>query len=171
LTGCAAAASPPTAWVVEPTAAPDAGVQPPPLAARDASAGDAGAAGPEAPVEVPGKATLTPREIKLADHIRFEIDGHIIRSESLPLLDAVATLLVVHPQVTVEIQCHSDNLGSYAHNLELTQDRADAIQRYLVGRGVPLDRMKAVGYGASRPITHASPQRLRRCELVRTDVR
>ena len=176
LAGCSAAPTtpPPTPTMVDLSAAPDAGAHQPQMGAPDASAPPAETAAadaPEAPAEVPGKATLTQREIKLANKIHFEFDRPDIRAESLPLLDAVATLLLSHPKVTVEIQCHSDNRGSNAHNLELTQGRADALLRYLTGRGVLLERMKAVGYGASRPITHAPPQQLRRCEFVRTDVR
>src|SRR5262245_16262211 len=77
-------------------------------AALDASAPDADTANtdpPEPPAEVPGLAKLTVREIKLANKIHFETDQPDIRSESLPLLDAVATLLLSHPKVTIEIQC------------------------------------------------------------------
>src|SRR5262245_21175625 len=185
LAGCSSATARGTrrTTLVDLAASPDAGGSHPQTAALNASTLDASALdasappadtgntadadAPSAPLEVPGLAKLLPREIKLANKIPFEFDRQDIRSESPPLLDAVAKLLLSHPKVTVEIQCHSDSRGSYAHNLELTQGRADAVQRYLAGRGVPTERMPAKGYGPSRPITHAPPQQLRRCDFVR----
>jgi OOP family OmpA-OmpF porin len=150
---------------------------PPPVAvipvAPPAASSPAPSAPPPAPAEPPlpsdGLATLTTREIVLADRLHFATARADLLPESLSLLDSAAAVLLARPRVAIEIQCHTDNRGSVAHNLRLSQDRADAVRAYLIGRGVSPDRLVAKGYGPTRPIADAPVARLRRCELVRTD--
>jgi len=53
--------------------------------------------------------------------------------------------------VVIEVAVHTDALDA---DQPLTQTRADAIVAYLVGKGVPKDRIVARGYGSSRPVNH-----------------
>ena len=52
----------------------------------------------------------------------------------------------------VEIGVHTDERGADAWNLEMSQKRADAISSYLVAKGVDAKRLRATGYGETRPI-------------------
>jgi outer membrane protein OmpA-like peptidoglycan-associated protein len=123
----------------------------------------------EPPLPDDGLATLTAREIQLADRLHFVTNSAELRPESLPLLDSAAAVLIARPRVTLEIGCHTDNRGSPAHGLRLSQDRADAVRAYLIGRGVAPGRLVAKGYGPTRPIADGPIALQRRCELVRTD--
>jgi outer membrane protein OmpA-like peptidoglycan-associated protein len=150
---------------------------PPPVAAIPAAPPVVAAPAPSTPASAPaelrlpddGLATLTAREIVLTDRLHFVTDRPDLRPESLHLLDGAAAVLLARPRVTLEIQCHTDNRGSAAHALRLSQDRADAVRAYLIGRGVPPERLVAKGYGPTRPIADAPVAQQRRCDLVRTD--
>ncbi|MEQ8425063.1 MAG: OmpA family protein, partial [Cyclobacteriaceae bacterium] len=68
-------------------------------------------------------------------------------------LDKVANFLIDHPGLNLRISGHTDSAGKEEANLKLSQDRADAIKRYLTDEfGVTSDRIEAIGYGSSKPI-------------------
>lgn len=84
--------------------------------------------------------------------VNFEFNSAKITSDSYPILfDAVKTLLR-NPNVNVEIQGFTDNIGSEQYNVKLSQRRADAVRTYLISKGVSANRLKAVGYGESNPV-------------------
>lgn len=67
------------------------------------------------------------------------------------------------------IEGHTDNVGSPAYNLQLSRQRAQSVVKYLVDKGVPQDKLRAVGYGFQHPRdgTAASDPGNRRVEIVR----
>ncbi|RKX69963.1 hypothetical protein DRP53_06475, partial [candidate division WOR-3 bacterium] len=76
-----------------------------------------------------------------------------IKPESYPILDEAAAILTSHPEIRVEIQGHTDSIGSDAYNLKLSNLRANAVRTYLIERhGIDPSRLVARGYGESRPI-------------------
>ncbi|GBU25846.1 hypothetical protein R83H12_02505 [Fibrobacteria bacterium R8-3-H12] len=74
---------------------------------------------------------------------------------------------------TVIIEGHTDNVGKADANKKLSQQRADEVLKYLVGRGVAKNRLKAVGYGLTKPVadnaTEEGKAKNRRVELVIKD--
>jgi flagellar motor protein MotB len=72
-------------------------------------------------------------------------------------LDQLADRLQVNPEVVIEVAVHNDARGDLAKELRSSQDRADAIATYLIGRGVTKERITAKGYGATRLKNHCSP--------------
>jgi OOP family OmpA-OmpF porin len=69
------------------------------------------------------------------------------------------------------VEGHTDDVGSEEYNRELSRERAQSVHRYLLGQGVPPERLDAVvGYGESRPVasndTSEGRQRNRRVEIV-----
>ena len=95
------------------------------------------------------------------------------KSDLLPAsqveLDKVAALLKANPTIGVELGGHTDNVGSAEDNLRLSQARAEAVMRYLVGQGIEAQRLTPKGYGESRPVadnaTEEGRQQNRRTEL------
>ena len=89
---------------------------------------------------------------------------------SYPVLDQIVQLLKEHPTMIVEIQGHTDNTGSLAYNMKLSQKRAEAVKRYLVEHGIEEDRLIARGYGPKKPIapndTPENRAKNRRVEIV-----
>jgi outer membrane protein OmpA-like peptidoglycan-associated protein len=67
-------------------------------------------------------------------------------------LDTLATALAQRPALRLEVQGHTDNQGDPAINHRLSRQRAEAVCQYLAGHGVGPARLRAVGYGGSRPV-------------------
>jgi len=101
--------------------------------------------------------------------IEFETGKSKILPKSYPLMDEIAKTFIENPSYIIEIQGHTDNVGNPEKNLQLSQDRADAVLLYLVKKGVSSDRMTAVGYGQTDPIaendTKAGRQKNRRVQF------
>ncbi len=116
---------------------------------------------------------VTPAALRLTEPVLFDSDTAVIRSVSQPLLDTVVAALKEHPEITLEVQGHTDSLGDDAHNMRLSQSRAEAVMAYLVSHGIAASRLTAQGYGETRPIesnrTSQGRDINRRVELVRTD--
>lgn len=118
-------------------------------------------------------AELTDQRIRITDPVMFEGTTATIRSVSDEILDTVATILAEHPEVSLEVQAHTDSQGDDQANLELSNERAQAVVEYLLAKGVDASRLTARGYGETRPIesNRTSQGRAinRRVEFVRTD--
>ncbi len=90
------------------------------------------------------------------DGVNFEFNSAKLEVNAQRLLDRVAKSLLDSPTFVVELQGHTDNIGSDAYNLMLSQDRANAVKAYLIGKGVEPDRMVARGYGERQPVADNS---------------
>lgn len=102
------------------------------------------------PVEVEA---VVEEKIVITQKIHFEFDKDVIRDVSFPILDDVASLLVANPQIRrVQVEGHTDAIGSDEYNQKLSERRANAVRDYLIQKGIEPDRLSAVGYGESRPI-------------------
>ncbi|MCC7535369.1 MAG: OmpA family protein [Deltaproteobacteria bacterium] len=90
-------------------------------------------------------------------------------------LDAVAQSLVDAGFESITVEGHTDSRGPFAQNEALSLHRAQAVRAYLVSRGLPADRVQAVGFGEVRPVApNTSPEgraNNRRVELVVTPAR
>tara|TARA_R110000787_G_scaffold8607_13_gene29286 strand:+ start:441 stop:2009 length:1569 start_codon:yes stop_codon:yes gene_type:complete len=84
--------------------------------------------------------------------VKFEFDSDRLTAPAQLILNDVAETLAAYPDVKVEVQGHTDSLGTDAYNLGLSERRSIAVQRYLGGRGVDTGRLKPVGYGEASPI-------------------
>ena len=92
-------------------------------------------------------------EVKILEQVFFDTGLATIRPESYAVLDEVANVLLLNPQITkVEVQGHTDNVGTDDTNLRLSQRRAQAVRDYLVAKGVKRSRLDAKGYGNTEPI-------------------
>ncbi len=110
-------------------------------------------------------------KVEVLEKIYFETDRANILPRSYPVLDAVATFLTRSTSIRLlEVQGHADERGSAAHNDRLTADRAAAVRRYLMRKGVAAARLRTRGYGERRPLdrrhTAAAWSRNRRVEFI-----
>jgi outer membrane protein OmpA-like peptidoglycan-associated protein len=125
-----------------------------------------------APPEPPlTKVRVRHGSLQLFEKIYFETAKATIKPISYAILDAVAATLATNPQLDlVEIQGHADERGDDDYNLQLTQDRAQAVKQYLVDHGISADRLMASGYGETRPLCRAHDEDCwsanRRVELI-----
>jgi OOP family OmpA-OmpF porin len=82
----------------------------------------------------------------------FDFDKFEIKPEYYPVLDEVVRAMMENPGMTVEIQGHTDGIGTEAYNQILSEKRANAVKAYLVDKGIDPDRLTALGFGKTRPI-------------------
>jgi outer membrane protein OmpA-like peptidoglycan-associated protein len=89
------------------------------------------------------------------DKVHFSFDKSKLSDEARAALDEFATPLTgSNENVYVEIQGHTDNVGSDAYNEELGLERAEAVRRYLsMQHHIPLHRMSVISYGETAPVT------------------
>ncbi len=121
-------------------------------------------------VDEKGCAPLFVEKAKLVlEGVTFETDSAKLAPESRETLDSVAASLRAWSEIKVEIEGHTDASGSDAHNLELSQRRAESVRDYLVSQGIDAARLVAKGYGESAPVgdneTAEGRARNRRVEL------
>lgn len=82
----------------------------------------------------------------------FEFDDYRIGEASYPILDQVVVIMNKYPALRLEIAAHTDNMGSFEYNMDLSQKRAQSMVDYLVDKGIDRERLMGKGYGESRPI-------------------
>lgn len=122
------------------------------------------------PRDVSELVTLETDAIVVREAISFPHGKADIEPRSLDLLDAVAAIMKRTAAITrLTIEGHTDTTGEPELNQPLSEQRAEAVLRYLESRGVETSRLEAKGYGASRPLdtndTEAGRARNRRVEL------
>ena len=69
-----------------------------------------------------------------------------------PIADSVVKFLKENPLYKIEIQGHTDNIGSNDYNINLSQNRADNVKAYLISKGISKDRISTKALGSSMPI-------------------
>lgn len=84
--------------------------------------------------------------------INFEFNSTRFTPESYPLLLNAFQILMANQSLRIEIQGHTDNIGSSEVNRKLSQQRAELVKQYLVSKGVAANRLSTSGFGAEKPI-------------------
>jgi outer membrane protein OmpA-like peptidoglycan-associated protein len=113
----------------------------------------------ELPTEVVTKINRDFAELMDAN---FEFNKSEVSENSYPILDMVAKIMKENPDLAMEIAAHTDNIGSFEFNMQLSKDRARSIVNYLVSKGIDKIRLVSKGYGESRPISSNSTEEGRR---------
>jgi outer membrane protein OmpA-like peptidoglycan-associated protein/uncharacterized protein YidB (DUF937 family) len=102
------------------------------------------------------KAGYSPRDLTGAlnlEIINFASGSAQIPDYSAPFLNRAAEVIKMGPSgMVIEIGGHTDNTGDASANMALSQQRAEAVQAYLVQQGVPAGMVTAKGYGDTHPI-------------------
>jgi outer membrane protein OmpA-like peptidoglycan-associated protein len=107
----------------------------------------------ELTLEKPKEAVVVDNKIILPDAIYFEFNSAVIKPESLPILDQVVKILSTREDFKVlNVEGHTDNVGGEAYNQKLSVRRAQSVRNYLTKQGVKRDKVKAAGFGKTKPI-------------------
>ena len=111
-------------------------------------------------------------DAKIITHgINFDVDKAIIKPESMGTLNMIVNVLKTNPDLKFEIDGHTDNTGAAAHNMDLSQQRADAVKTQLVTMGIDASRLTTKGFGDTKPVgdnaTQEGKANNRRVEFIK----
>ncbi len=145
-------------WTPARAAAAEAGRQcDPDLAPKPAAAPAPAPAAKPAPTPKPAPklepAKLLPQKINFAADALFDFDRADVKPEGKAMLDDLVRVLQGAQYEVILAIGHTDRIGSAAYNQKLSVRRADAVKRYLAGKGVAPNRIHAEGKGKTQPLT------------------
>ncbi len=104
------------------------------------------------------------------NNIYFDRSSPVLRPESQPELDALAEALAQNPAIRIEIRGHTDNAGDFDLNVKLSQERCQAVEAYLIKKGIERRRLQSKGRGSLDPIapntSEENRKKNRRVEFV-----
>jgi OmpA-OmpF porin, OOP family len=84
--------------------------------------------------------------------INFEMGSAKLMADSRTALDEIARTLKNQRNLSVEIVGHTDDAGNDGFNLLLSQQRAESVRQYLIGKGIAPERMVSIGMGETQPV-------------------
>lgn len=124
----------------------------------------------------PTKATIVEVDDRLMisiENIYFDFNKWNIKQESTISLNKVVEVLNANPDMKIEINAHTDNVGKKNYNQTLSEKRAASAMQYIISKGVDFNRLVSHGYGETQPLvdcgkncTKAEDQTNRRIEFV-----
>lgn len=113
--------------------------------------------------------TLKVNDSFVLENIYFEFEKANLTENSFPTLLKLSDYLETNETVKIEIQGHTDNVGSKEFNDTLSSERAKNVRNYLVENGISENRITFIGFGYDKPIssndTEAGRQLNRRVEI------
>ena len=105
--------------------------------------------------------------------ILFDFDKHNIKPQAAFELDKLVELMKKNPDMVIKVEGHTDNRGSDAYNMDLSERRARSTVQYVISKGIAKDRISGQGFGESRPAadcgstcTEAQHQQNRRSDFI-----
>jgi outer membrane protein OmpA-like peptidoglycan-associated protein len=102
--------------------------------------------------------------------VLFDFNKYTLKPEAREKLAKVSGILVAYPNLKLQVEGYTDNIGSDQYNQKLSEERADGVRDYLVSQSVPQANISAEGLGESDPIadnsTNAGRAKNRRVQLV-----
>ena len=102
--------------------------------------------------------------------VLFDFNKYTLKSEAREKLAKVSGILLAYPNLKLQVEGYTDNIGSDEYNQKLSEQRADGVRDYLISQSVKDSAITATGYGKSDPIadnsTNAGRAQNRRVQLV-----
>ncbi len=106
--------------------------------------------------------SLTPSGLTMRlTHLIFAQGKSTIDPKSFAELDEVSQMMKENTKIVIQLEGHTDNQGSSKANLALSQDRVDAVKRYLVSKNIAKDRIKTKAFGGTQPLANELTQEAR----------
>ena len=105
--------------------------------------------------EVPDTFNINKIEVDSAiilNNVFFNFDKYDLLPESYKELDKLYYLMKTNPSIKIRIEGHTDNIGGYQYNLELSLRRVESVARYLISKGISEQRIETAGYAFNYPI-------------------
>ena len=102
--------------------------------------------------DTPTGAKVTAEGCWILTGVNFDTGKWDIRPEARAILDEVVVVLKNNSGLKVQVQGHTDNVGSASYNKQLSENRAKSVRQYFIDKGVEPGRLQAAGFGLSRPM-------------------
>jgi OOP family OmpA-OmpF porin len=84
-----------------------------------------------------------------SEDVLFDFDKAEVKGTLM--LDEAVEILRLNPEISVEVQGHTDNTGDANYNMDLSLRRANAVRDYMISKGISPSRLRAEGFGESQP--------------------
>ena len=94
----------------------------------------------------------------IGDRVLFAVDQSTLSPTATATLDGQAQWLATNVEYNAIIEGHADEQGTRQYNIALGARRANAVQEYLISRGVSPARLKVISYGKERPLEICSQE-------------
>ena len=91
--------------------------------------------------------------VMASEHLEFENDKSIILKKSYGDLEALTNLLLIREELNISLSGHTDNNGTEAYNMRLSENRVKAVKTFLIANGIDGNRIKTSHFGESKPIS------------------
>ncbi len=102
--------------------------------------------------------------------VLFDSGKYTLKPGARERLAKISGIILGHPGLRIEVEGHTDSVGSDEYNMRLSENRAATVRDYLVAEGIPQDNVTSKGFGKIMPVadngTAAGRQQNRRVELV-----
>jgi OOP family OmpA-OmpF porin len=97
--------------------------------------------------------SLTPKgQTIILNHLIFAQGKAVIDPKSYSELDEVVQMMKENPKMEIQLEGHTDNVGNPKANLELSQNRVEAVKKYMVARDIAKSRIQTKAFGGSQPL-------------------
>jgi outer membrane protein OmpA-like peptidoglycan-associated protein len=102
--------------------------------------------------------------------VLFDFDKYTLKPGAREKMAKVSGILLAYPGLKIQVEGHTDSIGTDDYNQRLSEQRAESVRGYLVAQGVPAASVSAMGFGKENPVasndTAAGRQQNRRVEMV-----
>ncbi|MGL4393522.1 MAG: OmpA family protein [Fusobacteriaceae bacterium] len=98
--------------------------------------------------------------LTMGTKVLFDFNDAKVKTELKPTLDTLAKALVTNPTIKLQIDGHTDNLGTDAYNQTLSVKRANSVKNYLTAKKVKKTMITVKGYGETKPLNDNSTPEL-----------
>ncbi len=92
------------------------------------------------------------------NNVFFDAGQPTLKPASFPELDRLVNILKETPNISIELEGHTDNMGKADVLQKLSEDRVESVKKYIVSKGIGASRISGKGFGASRPVSNGNTE-------------
>jgi outer membrane protein OmpA-like peptidoglycan-associated protein len=94
-------------------------------------------------------------------HVIFEVGKSDLVPESFPELDELVAMMKINTKIEIQLEGHTDAQGNAKANMDLSEDRVEAVKKYLTSKGIAKDRVLTKAFGGTKPLSREKTEEAR----------